>query len=317
MRHLKLALVIAIAAGTILFGLSTAGLLNLQCQDGCQALSQYASHPLLIGISILVCGLLLWQWKASAKSFDLIARCSGGGALLLIGLMAVLKTRCDWCLTLDCLYLALAFSTLRPWFAGPGLLMFGGLALFGFLPMAVRQSKPLVIHTQKFRTYEATPRADGSHVLVFYTDPSCPHCRTMHAALRKGNLREATVLYRWRLVTNSAENSLRAAAVAETLLESDPAKGRDYIHAMFEAKGELTDEVLTKIGKKLGCEPVVRKALEAPEKDVLRRIAEDGLEADQLRIDSVPAVYIVRALPSGPILNRLSPEDIDNMAKAW
>lgn len=154
------------------------------------------------------------------------------------------------------------------------------------------------------RDNEAIPTGP---VYVLFTDPQCPRCAMVEDQLAK-RVPPLQVLYRWTLLPHDTYHSIRACALLEMARAQGPEPFERLRGELHKMAPPFTDPVLLEAAANAALGARARYWLDHPDEAALIAIAADQTTAEELRIQSLPALAALSpADPTGLRRLRLVP----------
>lgn len=309
MRPLRFGLVGLSAVLAVLVLLQHFGVDFGACDYGCRAIMSNPISPVLTFAAPLAVGLqayLLFSDKFRMLLWLTVLLAASSVATF--AYMVSLEQGCSLCVALSFSFWATLIS-LAPgrWlgFCSLGVVCLAGWTLFDHYTVQLRRRT--VVQFER-RPYEPPPYF-GDERLVLFVDPACEKCRELEIRISQ-NVAPDSVLVRWYLLPQFAPGSLRAATVIETISELNAELGRRLRTQIARSNNKLTNETLIAIGRSLGVEEQVRRALAVPDPSILKRIARDGKIAEELRVSQVPSAFHCLSSGLGELRDHLTPIEV-------
>jgi len=274
------------------------GIGGMSCTQGCAAVHSLSiSWPLAV-IGPILAGAQVWSAFSRPDAFIIISRVAAGGGLALIIAMFALRQVCEWCLFVDLMLVCQGFTTFRGMSVVAAVLGIGALVILA--PSAFQKSEPPHVVHFSARTFEGLTRSDWNRPwLVVFSDPECPHCKALYEQVEELRKEGVMVFYRWYILPQDSDTSVKASALVEALSSTDPEGALKLRTAMYATHQNLTPETLTTLARNLGLREDIQGMLENPPTTALATLAADGAVAKDLNVSAVPSLYLIQKLPNG------------------
>lgn len=282
-------------------GLVVGSFTQMGCAAGCSVISE-SSHGIpavlslinLIALPVAYFSGRPWAFRSlTALSFAVVV----GAVLALI----VMREWCPYCVALQTCYVGLFLAS---WFRRAMTTCLVGAAYCCLACFAAARAVGVDLGSYQFHARSGDPTSTS---YVLFADPLCPHCHDLWAGLSQPARRLVTI--RWRLLSETSEESERIAAICECVDAYSPRQGRLFTERVM-SHSKFSDAELLKLAQETGVTSCVKDAIRTIPEWADAVVADDGMLAQSLSIRGVPAVFHIVGGRRQPKLAASSQSDI-------